>query len=87
MPIDQEMFEAKGVPLIIKLRILTVKLVYAIKSWKEMVKRATATFTVADASKGQDIGKQITIQEKNEAKQIMRVKPSSDRTAQSSLST
>ena len=46
------MFEAKGVPLIIKFRMLTVKLVYAIKSWKEMVKRATATYTIGDASKG-----------------------------------
>ena len=85
---DREMFEAKGVPLILKLRHLTVKLVYAIKSWKEMVKRATATFTIADASKGQDIGKQLTIQEKNMAKQVIKcLKFSSDLPAQSSLST
>lgn len=55
--------------LILKLRMLTVQLVYAVKSWKEMVNRATATFTIENALKGCDIGRQITIKEKNETKQ------------------
>ena len=35
--------------LILKIRKLTIKLVAAIKRWKELVKKATATFTVKDA--------------------------------------
>lgn len=35
--------------LILKIRKLTIKLVSAIKRWKELVKKPTATFTVKDA--------------------------------------
>ena len=35
--------------LILKIRKLTIKLVSAIKQWKELVKKPTATFTVKDA--------------------------------------
>jgi|FrelakmetLWP11LW_1041352.scaffolds.fasta_scaffold243314_1 hypothetical protein len=48
--------------------MLTVKLVYAVKNWKEMVKRATATFTIGEALQGKDIGRYPTVQEKNESR-------------------
>ena len=38
---DQGLFASKGITLILLLRMLTVKLVYAVKRWKELVKRAT----------------------------------------------
>ena len=38
--------------MVLKLRMLTVKLVYAIKRWKELVKKATATFTISNALLG-----------------------------------
>jgi len=73
--------------LILKLRMLTVQLVYAIKRWKEMVKRATATFTIGEALLGKEIGRYPTMQEKNERTQkILSLKPSSDMT-QASMST
>lgn len=46
---DQQLFATKGMSLVLKLRMLTVKLVYAVKKWKDMVKRATATFTIGNA--------------------------------------
>ena len=49
---DKEMFQHKGISLVLKLRMLTVKLVYAIKRWKELVKKATATFTISNALLG-----------------------------------
>ena len=64
--------------------MLTVKLVYAIKNWKEMVKRSTATFTISEALQGKDLGRYYTVQEKNESRQkITSLKPSSDLTADS----
>ena len=67
--------------------MLTVKLVYAVKRWKELVKRATATFTIENALQGQEIGKNKTMIEKNESTQkIYSLKPSSD-IATSSVST
>ena len=65
---DQELFQSKGISLILKLRMLTVKLVHAVKRWKEQVKRATATFTVENALQGQEIGKIKTIIGKNESR-------------------
>ena len=58
---DQGLFASKGITLILLLRMLTVKLVYAVKRWKELVKRATATFTISNALEGQEIGKNMTL--------------------------
>ena len=49
---DRELFRTKGITLILKLRMLTVRLVYAVKRWKELMKRATATFTISNALRG-----------------------------------
>ena len=57
-----------GMVLVLRLRMSTVHLVDAIKHWKTMVKRATATFTIENALLGKDIGRHLTIQEKNESK-------------------
>lgn len=65
---DNDLFQSKGIALILRLRMLTVKLVYAVKNWKEMVKRATATFTIGEALQGKDIGRYPTVQEKNESR-------------------
>ena len=54
--------------MILKLRMLTVQLVYAVKRWKSMVMRATATFTIENALRGKDIGRQITVHEHNETR-------------------
>lgn len=73
--------------LVLKLRMLTVQLVYAVKHWKELVRKATVTYSIEAALEGQDIGRQITVHQKNENKQkIKSLKPSSD-LAQSSIST
>ena len=85
---DQDLFRCKGMALVLKLRMLAVQLVYAVKRWKSMVARATATFTIENALKGKDIGKVITVQESNETKQkIKSLRPSSDVLAHSSVST
>ena len=55
--IDMKQFRTIGGKLVLKLRMLTVQLVFAVKRWKDMVMRATATFTVENARRGMDIGK------------------------------
>ena len=70
--IDMKQFRSIGGKLVLKLRMLTVQLVFAVKRWKDMVMRATATFTVENARRGMDIGKQITILEKNEENQLIK---------------
>lgn len=55
-----EIFQTKSATTIQKLRMLTVKIVFAVKRWKELIKRATATFTVGQAREGTDVGRQVT---------------------------
>ena len=60
---NQKMFEEKGVNLILSLRFLSVKLISAIKKWKDMLKRSMAAFTVGDALMGRHLGKVISTRE------------------------
>ena len=52
MSLDRhEKFATQGVNLVLRLRMLTVQLVYAVRRWKDLVKRSNAVFTISEALK------------------------------------
>ena len=67
--IDLDNFRVTGGALVLKLRMLTVQLVYAVRRWKELVHRASATFTLGQARDGTDVGRQVSALERNETRQ------------------
>lgn len=69
---DIELLKNKGVPLMLKLRLLTTRLVLSVRTWKEMLQRATATFSTEDALCDQQIGK--VVRAKNKRENTQRIK-------------
>ena len=66
---DLDKFRVSGGALVLKLRMLTVQLVYAVRRWKELVKRATATFSLGQARHGTDLGRHVSALKRNEGRQ------------------